>query len=124
MVAVRRSTAEDEARRSRAAVAATDGELVRAYCAGDPRAWEELVFRYARLVAAVPRRMGLAEEDVEDVAQTVWLALIENLEALQDADRLAGWLVETARHAVYHLHWQRRREQPLAEGAPDPGPDL
>ena len=57
--------------------------LVAAATAGDQAAWNELVERYAPLVLAVTRRCGLWGAEGQDVAQTVWLRLVEHLADLR-----------------------------------------
>jgi len=73
------------------------GELVRAAAGGDETAWSRLVDRYASLVWSVTRAHRLAATDAADVSQTVWLRLVEHLDRLDDADRVAGWLLVTTR---------------------------
>ncbi len=73
------------------------GRLVEAALNNDSAAWEMLIERHLGLVWAVPRSMGLARTDAADVVQTVWLRLVEHLDRLREPDRLASWLVTTAR---------------------------
>ena len=54
----------------------TDEELCRCAAAGDPRAEEELVGRYGRLVRACARPLFLAGGDSEDLTQEGMLGLI------------------------------------------------
>lgn len=72
-------------------------QLLRAAAAGDQRAWDLLVDRFARLLWSVTSTFGLSEADAADVCQTTWLHLVEHLSAITDPDRLAGWLATTAR---------------------------
>ena len=64
---------------------------------GDEEAWNQLVERFAPLVAAVRRRYRLAEPDVLDVGQSVWLALLEHLDGIREGQALAGWIATTTR---------------------------
>jgi len=59
------------------------GRLVRASADGDEAAWNALVRRFTPLVMAVIRSYRLAPADAEDVCQTVWLRLVENLDGLR-----------------------------------------
>ena len=103
----------------------SDAELVRACRAGDARAWEQLVERYGRLVAAIPRRMGMSSVDADDVFQDVFTLLLRHLESLRDEQRLAAWLITTTRREC----WRRMRsardlghaELPEEMPAADPG---
>src|SRR5262249_53284306 len=63
--------------------------------AGDQRAWDALVDRYAALVWSICRRNQLSRADAEDVGQNVWLHLVEQLDNLRDPAALAGWLATT-----------------------------
>ena len=69
----------------------------RAAAAGDARAWEQLVGRYAGLVWSICRAHRMSDEDAADVAQLTWLRLLENLDRIRDPRRLAGWLATTCR---------------------------
>ena len=64
---------------------------------GDQRAWEALVERYAPLTWSICRRYQLADADVGDVSQTVWLQLVDHLGELREPGALAGWLATTTR---------------------------
>jgi RNA polymerase sigma factor (sigma-70 family) len=70
---------------------------VRAAAAGDARAWEQLVDRYAGLVWSICRAHRMSDEDAADVAQLTWLRLLENLDRIRDPRRLAGWVATTCR---------------------------
>ena len=64
-----------------------------------------MVARYERLVYAIPLRYGLTPAEADDVFQTVWLKLLQHLPTLRQPDRVAAWLVTTARREC----WDRRR---------------
>lgn len=83
----------------------SDAELVAACRQDKAEAWDELVARYERLVYTIPLRYGLTTTEAEDVFQTVWVTLLEKLPTLQEPERVAAWLVTTARRAT----WDRRR---------------
>jgi RNA polymerase sigma factor (sigma-70 family) len=108
--------------------------LVVAAAAGDQLAWRELVDRYAPLLVSVVRGFRLTPAEVEDVAQTVWLRLVEHLDSLQEPRAIPGWLVTTARReSIRYLSSQRHRrtseplnadQPPTAADAPDPDEGL
>lgn len=75
---------------------------------GDAQAWEMLVARYQRLVYSIPRRAGLDSEQAADVFQQVFVALFENLDRLEQPDRLVGWLSTTARRESWRISRQQR----------------
>jgi RNA polymerase sigma factor (sigma-70 family) len=83
----------------------SDKELVTGCRLGQESAWEELVSRYERLVYTIPIRYGLTPSEVDDVYQSVWMALIKHIETLRRPDRIGAWLVTTARREC----WERRR---------------
>lgn len=72
-------------------------EQVAAAARGDRAAWNGLVERYNRLVWATARGHRLSDADAADVVQTTWLRLVENLDRIQDAERVGAWLATTAR---------------------------
>jgi RNA polymerase sigma factor (sigma-70 family) len=83
----------------------TDKDLVMGCRRGEEAAWEQLVSRYERLVYTIPIRYGLTPSEVDDVFQSVWMALIKHIETLRRPDRIGAWLVTTARREC----WERRR---------------
>jgi RNA polymerase sigma factor (sigma-70 family) len=70
---------------------------------GNPGAWEELVARFGGMIAATGRRFGLTASDVAEVQQTTWLRLVENLDRIEQPERVGGWLATTARRECLHL---------------------
>ena len=62
---------------------------------GDQHAWHELVDRYAPLVWSICNRYQLNRHDIDDVGQTVWLLLVEQLGNLREPAALPGWLATT-----------------------------
>ena len=88
-------------------------QLVESARAGDAAAWDALVDRYLPLVTAVIRRLRLSPADADDVNQTVWLRLVEHLDALREPRALPGWLATTARHEGLRLIKRRARDLPV-----------
>ena len=64
---------------------------------GDRQAWDVLVDRYAPLIWSICRRYGISGPAAEDVAQHVWLHLVESLNDLRDPAALPGWISTTTR---------------------------
>ena len=64
---------------------------------GDQQAWDALVERYTPLAWSVCRQYWLGITDAQDVGQTVWLRLVDQLGNLRDPAALAGWLATTTR---------------------------
>ena len=72
-------------------------ELVDRARGGDSEAWDALVDRYAPLIWSICRRHRLSRADSDDVAQSVWVRLVDQLDRLRDPAALPGWLATTAR---------------------------
>jgi DNA-directed RNA polymerase specialized sigma24 family protein len=66
-------------------------------------AWLALVERFAGLVWSVPRGLGLGTGPAMEVAQTAWLRLVEQLDAVTDPP---SWLLRVTRaEAVRAARW-------------------
>jgi RNA polymerase sigma factor (sigma-70 family) len=59
---------------------------------GDKQAWDALVERYAPLVWSICRRHRLGRAEAGDIAQSVWLRLLDELATVHDQAALPGWL--------------------------------
>jgi RNA polymerase sigma factor (sigma-70 family) len=95
--------------------AATVSRLVRAAASGDHAAWDALVDEFGGLVWAVARAYRLSDADAADVAGATWLALVENLERLRDADRVGAWLATTARRESLRVLRRAQRQVPTGD---------
>jgi RNA polymerase sigma factor (sigma-70 family) len=69
-----------------------------------------LVARFSSLVTSVVRRFRLTPADADDIAQTVWLCLIEHLADLREPRALPGWIVTTTRREAKRVLSARRVE--------------
>jgi RNA polymerase sigma factor (sigma-70 family) len=78
---------------------------------GDQQAWDALVERYAPLIWSICRRYQLSSADAEDVAQTVWLRLVDRLDKVRDPAAIAGWLATTTRRECCRALRVARRPQ-------------
>jgi RNA polymerase sigma factor (sigma-70 family) len=101
---VRRATEEGPTFQNRRVVAAA--------ARGDEQAWALLQDRYAKRVRSVARTYRLTPHDVDDVASTTWLRLVENIGHLRNADGVGAWLETTARRECLALLRRRKRERP------------
>jgi RNA polymerase sigma factor (sigma-70 family) len=90
------------------------GPLLAAARAGDSASWDRLVERFSGLLWATARAHRLGTADAADVVQTTWLRLVENLDRIQDAERLGGWLATTARRECLLVIRRSRREPAVA----------
>jgi len=94
------------------ATSAAVSDLVDRALNGDEAAWNEIVDRYAGLVWSVVRGFRLDHAAASDVAQTVWLRLVQGMDTLRDPNRLAGWLATTARRECLRTLRGAGRELP------------
>lgn len=85
--------------------------VVAAAARGDQSAWNDIVDRYSPLLVGVLRQCRLTAAETEDVAQTVWLRLVEHLDTLGDAHALSRWIVTTGRHEAWRQASTGRRVQ-------------
>jgi RNA polymerase sigma factor (sigma-70 family) len=104
----------------------SNAELLLRIGDGDPTAWEKIVHRYGKLVSATVRSFRLQDADALDAVQTTWLRLAEHVHQIQHPDRLAGWLVTTARRECLHILRQTKftpfdaATETVAEPSADP----
>jgi len=85
-----------------------DEERLLARCrTGDRAALRSLYDQHARSVMANARRLGLAADEAEDVAQEVFTATFKDLERIQPG-ALGGWLFRLTSNRV-HDRFRRRR---------------
>ena len=84
-------------------------DLVAAARRGEQWAWDALVERFRPLVRAVAARYRLCGVDVDDVDQTVWLRLIENLGRIREPRALPRWLATTAGNESLRVARSHRR---------------
>jgi RNA polymerase sigma factor (sigma-70 family) len=91
---------------------------------GDRQAWDLLVERYSLLIWSICRRYRLDGADAEDVGQTVWLKLVEQLDRVREPAALPGWLATTTRRECLRALSPARRTHAAAamsdlENVPD-----
>lgn len=104
-------------------------DLVRASASGDQEAWDLLVERFAATVWAVASGYGLSTADAADVSQVTWLRLVEQLDRIEQPERVGTWLAATARRESLRALGLAGRQVPTdddlgalagsGEGAPD-----
>ena len=86
------------------------GDLTRVVgeaAAGVGAAWEILVDRFGGLVIAIARRCRLSDADVAEVSQTTWLRLVENVDRIEQPERLGAWLATTSRRESLRIATRR-----------------
>jgi RNA polymerase sigma factor (sigma-70 family) len=93
---------------------AEDARLVERCLAGDHKAWGILVRRHERLVYAIGRSYRLSDEDLGDVFQEVFSALVRGLPRLREPRTLVRWLSSTTQRIARAIALKRRREAALS----------
>ena len=91
-------------------------DLVLRARAGDQRAWDEIVERFAPLVWGICMRHRLSAADADDVGQSLWLGLLEHLQTIREPAALPGWIATTTRRECLKLHDEGRRRRVPLEG--------
>jgi RNA polymerase sigma-70 factor (ECF subfamily) len=79
---------------------------------GDSAAFNEVVLAYRKRILGTVARLIARQEDVEDVAQEVFLRLYFSLDQLRTAEVFEPWLYRLTVNAAYdYLRKQRRRQE-------------
>src|SRR6516165_10004372 len=89
-----------------------DFEQIRKAQKGDSAAFNEIVLAYRKRILGTITRLIARTEDVEDVAQEVFLRLYFSLDQLRTAEVFEPWLYRLTVNAAYdYLRKQRRRQE-------------
>src|SRR5215472_4894900 len=89
-----------------------DFELIKRAQAGDNAAFNEIVLAYRKRILGTITRVIARSEDVEDVAQEVFLRLYFSLDQLRTAEVFEPWLYRLTVNAAFdYLRKQRRRQE-------------
>jgi len=78
-------------------------DLVASARGGEVRAWDAIVERYAPLIWSICRQYRLGRDDADDVRQSVWLRLVDQLDKIREPAALPGWLATTTRRECARL---------------------
>jgi RNA polymerase sigma factor (sigma-70 family) len=81
----------------------SSGNLLAGVIKGERAAWDEIIRRYGRLVLHTAARTGLSPTDAADVAQLTWIRLWQHGRQIRESERLAAWLVSTARREAIRV---------------------
>src|ERR1700736_5516247 len=89
-----------------------DFELIQKAKAGDDAAFNQVVLAYRKRILGTIARLIGRPEDVEDVAQEVFLRLYYSLDQLRTPEVFEPWLYRLTVNASYdYLRKQRRRNE-------------
>jgi len=89
-----------------------DFEVIKRAQKGDAAAFNEVVLAYRKRTLGTITRLIARQEDVEDVAQEVFLRLYFSLDQLRTAEVFEPWLYRLTVNAAYdYLRKQRRRQE-------------
>ncbi|WP_204356571.1 RNA polymerase sigma factor [Arcticibacterium luteifluviistationis] len=107
-----------------------ENELVQSVLEGNEYAYKRFVKQYERLVFHVIVKLIDREEDVEDLAQEVFMKVFKNLSGFKFQSKLSTWIVQIAyRDAINYLKKTKRYSDnkvdidqvySLADSAPNP----
>src|SRR6201997_4980705 len=89
-----------------------DFELIKRAQTGENAAFSEIVLAYRKRILGTITRVIARPEDVEDVAQEVFLRLYFSLDQLRTPEVFEPWLYRLTVNAAYdYLRKQRRRQE-------------
>src|SRR6202040_1304297 len=89
-----------------------DFEVIRRAQKADSAAFNEIVLAYRKRIMGTITRLIARTEDVEDVAQEVFLRLYFSLDQLRKEEVFEPWLYRLTVNAAYdYLRKQRRRQE-------------
>lgn len=106
-----------------------DAELVRRFRGGEHRAFAELVSRYRKPIYNVAYRMTASAQDASEVAQSVFLRVLERIDDYDPSRRFFSWIYRIALNEAIDVTRRKGREEPLdedfdvAQEQPDPEED-
>ena len=96
-----------------------DRELIVRAQAGDKAAYEAIVEQFAPMVFRLISRFFRTREDVEDLAQEVFLKLFSRVDQIRPEENFPGWLARVTINTCYdELRKTRRRKIALETYGP------
>jgi RNA polymerase sigma factor (sigma-70 family) len=98
--------------------ASEDEWLVQGCIQGDPRAWEELIDKYKRLIYSIPIKYGASTADAADVFQSVCIEVLHSLPQLKKVQSLRSWLITVTIRQSYR--WKRKQSNHVELDAMEP----
>src|SRR6266487_4046964 len=97
-----------------------DRELIVRAQAGDRSAHEAIINQFAPMVFRLISRFFRAREDVEDLAQDVFLKLFARIDQIHPEANFPGWLARVTVNTCYdELRKTRRRKEAMETYGPE-----
>lgn len=90
----------------------TTAELLHGAAAGDQDCWNGLFRQFNPLLRSVVSGYRLDPDTTGDVCQTVWMRLFEYADRIRQPERLAAWLVATAKNEALRNIRRQKRARP------------
>src|SRR6266566_9607134 len=98
-----------------------DRELIARAKAGDRSACETIVDQFGPMVFRLISRFFRTREDVEDLAQDVFLKLFARIDQVRPDENFSGWLARVTVNTCYdELRKTRRRKTAMETFGPQP----
>jgi RNA polymerase sigma-70 factor (ECF subfamily) len=91
-----------------------EARIVERVCAGDGEAFGELYKAFAPLVHGI-MLARVPYDDVDDLAQEVFLSAFKNLHTLRDQTKVGAWLSMIARNRAIEFYRQSKPTEELTE---------
>jgi RNA polymerase sigma-70 factor (ECF subfamily) len=91
-----------------------EARIVERVCAGDKEAFGELYKAFAPLVHGI-MLARVPYDDVDDLAQEVFLSAFKNLHTLRDQTKIGAWLSMIARNRAIEFYRQAKPTEELSE---------
>jgi len=92
---------------------ALDPDLVKRCISGDQLAWEQLVYRYNRLIYSIALSLCREPEIAADILQQVCLELYRRLDEVRKLESLASWVATVTRRKAYTYLRSKKPTEPL-----------
>src|SRR5258705_5563992 len=98
-----------------------DRELIVRAQAGDRSAYEAIVNQFSAMVFRLISRFFRSREDVEDLAQDVFLKVFARIDQIRPDENFPGWLSRVTINTCYdELRKTRRRKTAMEMYGPQP----
>ena len=92
-----------------------DLSLIRRCTEGNPRAFEQVVDRFHKPIFAFAFKFLQNADDAEDVTQTVFIKVFENLSSYDSKYKLFSWIYKIAVNEAINFRNSRRTSEELGE---------